>query len=112
MSHTIIVTDSAPSVIQEARLTVSLLEVNDTRCPKNVRCVWAGHAIVTLQVASDGAAPETLIIGTQAPADMQLPSEADYGKYRFSLVTLEPERASDETVPLSNYRATVQVTKR
>jgi len=111
MSYTVVLNSNAPSVVEDARLTLTLLEVKDERCPTNVRCVWAGHAAITLQVASEGAAAETIVIGTEAPANMHLPRDADAGDYHFELIALDPQRASSEEVALAQYRATVQLTR-
>jgi len=100
----------APATIPEEGLNISVVAVKDDRCPVEVQCVWAGHAVVTLQVSKAGTADE-IKIGTPAPASMKLPSEATYGSYRFSLLSLEPGKSLSKPAAQSAYRATVQVSK-
>jgi len=108
--YTVTVGVAALATIPEEGLTISVVAVKDDRCPVEVQCVWAGHAAVTLQVSKAGAADE-IKIGTPAPASMKLPSEATYGSYRFSLLSLEPSKSLSKPAIQSAYRATVQVSK-
>lgn len=76
---------------------VTPLEVlEDSRCPMNARCIWAGRTRISIKVDL-GSRSETREIATDAPiqvADGQLSlvevqpdrmagEEADPGKYRF-----------------------------
>lgn len=100
-----------PVVAREEPLTVELTGVKDSRCPSAVQCVWAGHASVTLQVTKVGSPTESLTIGTQTPRSMKLPFEATYGRYRLSLVSLEPGNSAVAPVALPLYRATVKLSR-
>jgi hypothetical protein len=109
--YTVTVAVGKPALIPEEALTVELLEVKDNRCAVEVKCVWAGHTELTLQVSKPGTAAKALAIGTLAPASMNLPFEATYASYRLSLLGLEPANSIANPVPQSLYRATVKVTK-
>jgi hypothetical protein len=109
--YSVTVTLGKPAVISEEALTVELLAVKDNRCAVEVKCVWAGHAELTLQVSKPGTAAKALVIGTLAPASMNLPFEATYGSYRFTLLGLEPGNSLSKPVAQSDYRATIQVSK-
>lgn len=37
-------------IVEAEGLKLQLLSIRDSRCPKDVRCVWAGAAITTLSV--------------------------------------------------------------
>ena len=87
--RSVILARGQQAVIAEESLTIKLVEINDSRCPEDVTCVWAGHAAVTLQVGKPGLAPATLVIGSQAPAAMGLPYEASYAGHLFHLLALE-----------------------
>ena len=106
--YTVTVAVGAPAVVAEEGLTVSVLAVADDRCPIEARCVWAGHAAVKLQVGKSGQTAE-VTIGTPAPASMNLPQEATYGSYRFSLLALVPGKSLSNPVAQSAYRATIQI---
>ncbi len=109
---TVELTASRPVTIAAFALVIELTEVADSRCPVGTRCVWAGHAAVTLRVGKPDGNYERIVIGTEAPASMSLPFEVDFGGYRFGLVQLEPAPHATEPVPLTQYRATVRVAKR
>lgn len=46
------------SITPENPATLTFAEVEDSRCPENVQCVWAGNAIVDLQLRSEQANQE------------------------------------------------------
>lgn len=110
-SSTVEVTREAPARIASEKLRIALVDVEDSRCPANARCVWAGHAKVTLSVTRAGKR-RTIVIGTPAPIDMHLPQDADLGAYHFSLVALDPDNPGGSAEGAPHYRATVNVTKR
>jgi hypothetical protein len=95
--------------VPQAGLTIQLLRVNDSRCPKGVACIWAGHAAVTLKVTAAGQPATTIVIGTAAPAGMNLPFEATAAAHRFTLIALEPQNSQDTPVPVKQYRARVRI---
>ncbi len=106
---TVTLAHGKPVFIEEESLTLSLQEVKDGRCPREVRCIWAGHAAVTLQVDKAGWAAEMLRIGTPAPAHMKLPFQAQYGSYRLHLLGLEPGRSITTPTALPQYQATITI---
>ena len=110
-TYTVTVAAGAPAVVAEEGLTLSVLAVNDSRCPVEVRGIWAGHAEVRLKVDQKGASTE-LSIGTPAPAAMNLAADATYGRYRFVLQGLELAKSLANPAALADYRATVQIEKR
>jgi hypothetical protein len=75
---------------------------DDSRCPADVQCMWAGDATVALEVG--GAA--TFDLHTSGA----LAREATHGGYRITLVRLDPVPHS--TAPLTaDYRATLVVVR-
>ena len=104
--HTVILARGQQAVVADESLTVRLVEINDSRCPATVTCVWAGHAAVTLQVSKPGLAPATVVIGSQAPASRGLPYEASYAGHLFHLLALE---APGDQVPAP--RATIRISR-
>ena len=48
-----------------AAVTIGFVKVNeDSRCPSDVQCVWAGNAAVELSLASAGASPISRVINS------------------------------------------------
>ena len=107
--HTIVLARGQQAVIADESLTVELVEISDSRCPVKVTCIWAGHAAVTLQVGKPGLVAGRVVIGSEAPPNMKLPSDADYGGYLFHLVELERGNADGSTGAKSSQRATIKV---
>ena len=74
--------------LQGTSLRIKLVDVQDSRCPKNVTCVWAGNGAVKLDVSVSGRHKKTLTVNTsKLPA---LPGDQTYFGYRISLVALNP----------------------
>ena len=104
--HTVILARGQQAVIAAESLSVKLTAINDSRCPAEVTCVWAGHAVVTLQASKPGMAPATLLIGTQSPRGMGLPYEASYAGFQFHLLALGPSAAE-----VAATRATIRISR-
>jgi len=66
--------------------------VEDSRCPQNTQCVWAGEVRVALGI-TQGASQATLALSL--PADPENPSQ--YDKYTFNLEAVSPYPGSSET---------------
>ncbi len=79
----------------------------DSRCPVNVNCVWAGNAVVRLD-ARMGQATRPLELHTTT-ADKR---QAAVDGYRIELIRLTPTRAADTTITPDQYIATVIVRSR
>jgi hypothetical protein len=77
---------------------VSVLE--DSRCPANVQCVWAGR--VRLRVKVDGGAGADV-------ADLTLGQPTGLGGVSLILTTVEPEKRAGEPVLRSAYRFTFDI---
>ncbi|TDD82292.1 hypothetical protein [Actinomadura rubrisoli] len=94
--------------LEGGALTVRFDDVkNDSRCPANVHCVWAGDATVTVTITAGKAAPaprELHVTGTSAKS-------AAVPGYVVSLVGLAPERKTDKPVPSGDYRAQLRIDK-
>ncbi|KAF1715896.1 hypothetical protein CSC74_12045 [Pseudoxanthomonas yeongjuensis] len=109
--HTIVLARGQKAVIADESLTVELVEINDSRCPVKVTCIWAGHAAVTLQVGKPGLVAGRVVIGSEAPSSMNLPADANYGGYLFHLVELERGNAEGSTQVAPSQSATIKVSR-
>ena len=109
-TYTVPLRVNQPAAVAEENLALQMLSVNDSRCPAAAICVWAGHAAVTISVARAGGSSEVIAIGTQAPAGMNLPYQATYQSYRFTLKALDPY-PMQQAAPADQYTATVQIEK-
>ncbi len=80
----------------------------DSRCPSNVNCVWAGNAEVVLEWIVDKC-PTTVTLNTHASSGTA--NESKVGGYRVKLIKLEPYPHSEKKISPSDYTATLFVTK-
>lgn len=81
--------------------------VEDSRCPTNVTCIWAGDAVVRVLASTGGDARGTLDLHTKDAPDKDLPFSA----YRIRLIKLTPVRRDTASIPADQYVVTLLVTK-
>ena len=69
--------------------------LDDSRCPVDVTCVWAGDARIEVTISRSGAADDTRILSITPPKH-----EAVVGNLRIRFVSLAPiPRQADANVP-------------
>lgn len=78
----------------------------DSRCPVDVTCVWAGNATVELKVIMADHDDTTVILNT----DLE-PKVATIGRHELRLVALAPLPRSDIRIRGSDYSVTLRVDK-
>lgn len=94
-------------VIQGTVLRLGVTDVvGDSRCPVDVACVWAGDTEVEIAVA--------LGMGPSQPRSVHFNAEAgdtstEIGGYRVTLVGVQPEARSDQTIDAEEYRLRFRV---
>lgn len=74
--------------------------VEDSRCPAQVQCVWAGRLVVRARMNGDG--------WTQI-RDFELGAFQSVDRYRVTLVSAEPPKAGPGPIDPSAYRFTFAV---
>ena len=85
---------SQPVRVGELVVTPKKL-VEDSRCPMNARCVWAGRVVVKTRIAGEGWADT---------ADLTLGEPyGTHGKV-VALVSVRPEKTTDHEILLGEYR--------
>ena len=100
------------AVGQEARIQGSPVTVRfrsvaeDSRCPSDVQCVWAGNAVVKISLSSgEGPNSESALNTTLEPKATQ------YGGYTIRLVGVRPTPKSGTKIPATEYIATLEAVK-
>lgn len=81
--------------------------VQDSRCPTDVECFWAGDAVVAL-FAREGKDPERRY---ELHTNLAGQDTAVHGRYRLRLVRLDPYPAHVNEKPGPDYRAVLVVTR-
>ena len=99
------------AVHQTAQMTAENISVTfqevleDSRCPVDVTCIWAGLAEVSLQVAVSGQEREISL--STSPSE----NSAVFENYTFWLISVRPVPRSDQNIDSSAYVVTVRVDK-
>ena len=87
--------------------SISFVSVpEDSRCPTDVVCVWAGNGAVSLVVTDDAGAKSTVVLNTTIS-----PRSVRNSGYEISLTGLKPDPRQGSPIPLANYVATLRVTR-
>jgi hypothetical protein len=78
---------------------VKVLE--DSRCPTDVTCVWAGEVKLQLATRIRAAAP--------VQHEITAGQDATIGEFRLAVVRVEPERLSTREISPEQYRVMLRV---
>lgn len=90
----------------KSRIKVTFVEmVEDSRCPADVTCVWAGNAKIRIQVSKTGRSKNIDLNSTLANEDNT------FAGYTFKLVKLTPEPRSNIRINKNGYIATISLIK-
>ena len=82
----------------------------DSRCPIDVTCVWAGNAEVLIEVSTKGLrGKRTLRLNTNTSPERA--GEGKDGRYTVKLVGLSPQPRSGRKISAGEYTATLLVVK-
>ena len=80
-------------------MRVVLLAIrNDSRCPVDVQCVWAGNAEVEIGVAFGEGPTVPYVLNTGLE-----PRSANLGPYLLTVVELRPAPVSTTSIPTEQY---------
>ena len=87
--------------VKTTPITVRFVAVTeDSRCPRDVTCIWAGEVKVALAILPSQAEPQVEILeGGSTVA----------GVYRVTLVRVEPLPTSTAKIAPQDYRATLKI---
>ena len=80
----------------------------DSRCPSNVNCVWAGDAEIALELVQDKCTTALKLHTHTGPSTS---NEGKVGGFRVKLVKLDPYPHTERKISPSDYVATLLVTK-
>ncbi len=94
----------------DLRLTFTQV-VEDSRCPTDVDCVWAGRALVEMEVQLGAAAAQTIVFDTDTTATERMDTVQVNG-YTIHLQSLDPyPQTADAPIPFADYQATIVVSQ-
>ncbi len=91
--------------VPNAGIRVKFLEmVEDSRCPRDTNCIWAGNAKIKIQV-SKGGKSQIMELNTNTPT-----KDNKFAGYEFAVGKLTPEPASNVRINPNSYLATIKLT--
>jgi len=82
-------------------LNFSIIEINDSRCPSDVVCIWEGKADVKIEVKSPVQGTFTLSTYNHLKDTL--------GNYSFELKDVSPYPVSTKTIQLEEYDVTLKI---
>ncbi|OGG60756.1 hypothetical protein A2765_01420 [Candidatus Kaiserbacteria bacterium RIFCSPHIGHO2_01_FULL_56_24] len=104
VATSITLTASLGQKVSALGVSITPLEiVSDSRCPKDVQCIWAGTVEVKAKIESGlGASTMTLKLGEPVTTEAET----------ITLTDVTPAKTAGETIPSSSYRFVFEVKKR
>ncbi len=69
--------------------------LEDSRCPSDAQCIWAGEVVVDVTIGN----------GSSSRRSMRPGEAVAWGRFRVSLVEVQPYPKSTSTIQPSQYRA-------
>ena len=102
---TIVLAPGASVRIEGRDVTVRFVSVlEDSRCPKEVTCVWAGRARVAIEVGRDGQAARSFELEVAAAS-----AAVDADGLRLTAEALDPYPRDSQPTPTEAYRLRLRV---
>ncbi len=72
--------------------------IEDSRCPKDVTCIWAGRAIVKVEVIANGKKEDKILtFGEVRPGEEKNTNLYNSGKFAINGLALNPYPTSEST---------------
>lgn len=83
--------------LKEYETNVTFKQITeDSRCPKDVNCIWAGVATAEIEVMGLHTRPVTLKLSSINDANKNYRKSQNFNGFSISLVELSPETTSDK----------------
>jgi hypothetical protein len=83
--------------VKEYQMNVTFKQMSeDSRCPKDVNCIWAGVATADVEFMGLATRPMTLQISTINDANKGYTKTQSFNGYNISLVSVTPETTSEK----------------
>ena len=101
----IVVKNGEQKVTKTGRITIKFLElVEDSRCPADVNCVWAGIAKIKIQLKRNGKS---------AVVELNTQNEKStvFQGHKITLNDLQPRQSTTSKYSASAYTATISISK-
>lgn len=114
MQNLIYLNEGENKFFKEFEMNVGFQKVTeDSRCPKDVQCVWSGVATAEIQFTGTYTRPVNVKISTIDDSKKGYSKSAVFNGYKISLVELNPypKNASSKKADLGKHNITLQIVK-
>lgn len=82
-------------------IALAIDDINDSRCPEDVVCVWSGEVSVSL-VTKFPQETKLVLQSVLHPVDT-------VGNYKFSLIDISPQRRYKQPIYITDYKITMKI---
>ncbi|MEC3875912.1 hypothetical protein [Chryseobacterium salviniae] len=83
--------------LDEYQMNVTFKGISeDSRCPKDINCIWAGVAVAQLEVMGTATRPMTLSLASTENKERNYHQSADFNGYTITLAEVQPYPGSVE----------------
>ena len=94
---TVYLAEGENTFLKEQQMNVTFKQITeDSRCPKDVNCIWEGAATAEVEFMGTYTRPQTLRLSTMNDANKGLAKTQNFNGYNVTLVSLTPETTSDK----------------
>ena len=97
-------------IYKEGNVLITLLDVDDERCPTNVDCVWQGNAEVEMKITNGN---ETMDFKLNTAGfineDANFPTSTSIFDLNIELLNLEPYPEDNKQIPIDEYDIIISV---
>jgi hypothetical protein len=100
--------------MKEYQMNVTFKGISeDSRCPKDVNCIWAGAAVAQIEVMGTATRPMTLHLATTDNKGRNYTTSADFNGYKITLTEVNPYPSAAEGSKSLNgkYRIGITISK-
>jgi hypothetical protein len=105
-NQTVKVQINQQKTVAKSKLTIKFVSlVEDSRCPTDTKCVWAGNAKIKVKVSS-GKKSKTFELNTKLEPNIIM-----FAGYKIKLADLNPKPATNIRINRNGYTATFAVNK-
>ena len=98
-----------PAIISNG-LEISILDIEDSRCPSDVTCVWEGEVKISVNVIKDKNPLGNFTLTSRA-GDKDLSTQT-IDNYSIQVIEVEPYPVSTRQIPLSDYVVTLVISEK
>lgn len=97
--------------LKEQQMNVTFKRISeDSRCPKDVNCIWAGVAVAQVEVMGTTTRPMTLSLASTDNKAKNYSQSATFNGYTISLVDVQPYPNAAEGAKALNGKYKIGIT--